>query len=171
MPIETLRPNGAGQYQEFETLVDTSHWGATADEQDSTYIETQVQGRRDIQTLQDPTFGENAIINSVTIYCRAYAIGSKGPEKIDFWDRLNTIDRDHGNGIGVIRSAWNEYTSGPLNTAPDGEGWTKQKIADLQTGAEASTLGAGETLRISEIWIVVDFTEAPPAAGILSQLF
>ena len=159
MPTQTLRLNGVGYYQEFETLVDSSHWEATSDQDDLSYVQTQVQGRRDIEALEDPTFGDG--INSVTIHCRAYAIGTKGPERLDFWDRLNATDRDHGSNIAVTRDSWNEYNSGPLTTAPDGGGWTKQKIADLQAGIEVAVLGAGETLRVSEIWIVIDYTEVP----------
>jgi len=181
LPTETLRPNGAGDYQEFETLVDTSHWEATKDVDDATYIQT-VGGvdKRDIQALQDPTFDAGDIINSVTIYCRAYTIGSGGKERIGFLDRLNTTDRVTGNLI-VTRNAWNEYNSGALTTAPDGLGWTKQKVIDFQAGVKVTVLGGSETMRISEIWIVVNYTPAagfrklqytsePPTTGAFNQL-
>ncbi len=162
---QVLRPNGTGFYQDWETLVGTSHWEATNDDpvDDSTYIETQVQGRVDIQALANPTFDDSDTVNSVTIYCRAYAIGTKGPEKISFFDRLDTTDRDQEDNIGVTRDSWDQYNSATLITAPDGGGWTKQKVTDLQVGIITNTLGA-ETLRVSEIWIVVDYT--PPAVSI-----
>ncbi|MDP3014109.1 MAG: hypothetical protein Q8M92_07710, partial [Candidatus Subteraquimicrobiales bacterium] len=33
----TLRPNAAGTYQEW-SLTDTTHWGATSDQSDATYV-------------------------------------------------------------------------------------------------------------------------------------
>ena len=35
---EILRPNGAGYYQMWPTLVGSSHWEATSDQSDSTWI-------------------------------------------------------------------------------------------------------------------------------------
>ena len=158
MVDQTLRPNGAGHYQQWETLVDASHWGATSDQNDATYIQTQVQARIDVEALQDPTFGDSDTVNSVTIYCRAYALGGGGPERIDFRERLGSTDRDQGNNLPVTRNSWNQYNGATQTTAPDGGPWTKQKVTDLQVGVEARTLRAGETLRISEIWVVVDYT-------------
>jgi hypothetical protein len=160
----TLRPNAAGYYQQWETVVDTSHWGATSDQSDSTYIQTQTQNRIDIQHLEDPTFGDSDTVNSVTAYARIYAAGSAAPERIDFWERLGSTDRDQANGIAVTRNAFNQYNGTTQTTAPDGGGWTKQKVTDLEVGIQAATLGSTETLRVSEIWIVVDYI--PAAANI-----
>jgi len=159
MPTQTLRPNGAGYYQEFEYVIDTTHWGATSDQSDATYI-TAVGLRRDIQALQDPTFGDADTVNSVQIFCRAKAFGTSTPERIDFWDRLGTIDRDQGNSISVSRVAFTQYNSTVLTTAPDGGAWTKQKVVDLQAGIQVAVLGSGEEMSVSEIWIVVNYTPA-----------
>ena len=159
---ETLRPDNAGDYQQWETLVggDATHWEATNDDpvDDLTYIQTQVEGRIDVQNLQDPTFGDTDTVNTVTIYCRAYAIGSGGKERIAFIDRLNTTDRATGS-IEITRGSFNEYNSGAFNTDPDGQGWTKTKVTNLEAGVKANVLGS-ETLRVSEIWIVVDYSIA-----------
>lgn len=154
-----LRPNGAGQYQEWETLVDTSHWGATSDETDDTYIET-IGGldKRDIQALQDPPFGDGATVNWVQVFFRAYAIGSGAPERLAVLERQDTSERDAGN-IAITRNSWNEYSGDQNTTAPDGGGWTKAKVTALQAGIRARTIGGTETLRVSEKWILVDYTE------------
>lgn len=156
-----LRPNGVGEYQEWETIVDTSHWGATSDETDATYIET-IGGldKRDIQALQDPTFGEGDTINWVQVFCRAYAIGSGAKERLAFLERQNTSERDEGN-IAITRNSWNEYSGIQNVNAPDGGNWTKAKVTALQAGIRVSASGGTETLRVSEIWVLVDYTEAP----------
>jgi len=154
----TLRPNGAGYYQNWETLVDGSHYGATSDQNDATYIQTQVQGRVDVEALQDPPFAAGDTINWVQVHYRAYAIGSGGGERIDVWERENTTDRDQGNNQSITRGSWNEYLGDQQTTKPTGGAWTKSALTALQVGVEARTLGSGETLRVSEIWVVVDYT-------------
>jgi len=50
----TLRPDAVGTYQEWETVVDTTHYGATSDSNDATYIETTGDtNQRDIQALHN----------------------------------------------------------------------------------------------------------------------
>ena len=72
----TLRPNSVGSYQEWETLVGSTHWGATSDESDTTYIKTTGTSTKiDIQNLADPTFGDSDIVNSVNVFIRATATG------------------------------------------------------------------------------------------------
>ena len=157
----TLNPNAAGDYQEW-TLVGSSpsHWEATSDATDDTYIEASAEDQRDVQNLENPPFGDSDTVNSITIYCRAYASGSKGPERIAMMARLGTTDRVTGN-IAVTRNTWAEYNSGALTTAPDGQAWTKQKVTDLQAGIKVNTLGTDETIRVSKIWIVVDYSATP----------
>ena len=152
-----LNPNADGDYKEFPILVDSSHWAATSDATDDTYIKASAVDQRDVQHLENPTFTDSSTVNSVTIYCRAYATGSKGPERIAMMDRLGTTDRATGN-IAVTRDTWAEYNSGALTTAPDGQEWTKQKVTDLQAGVKVAALNGGDTIRVSKIWIVVDYT-------------
>lgn len=72
----TLRPNSVGSYQERETLVDSTHWGATSDESDTTCIKpTGTSTKTDFQNLADPTFGDSDIVNSVNVFIRATAAG------------------------------------------------------------------------------------------------
>jgi hypothetical protein len=71
----TLRPNAAGTYQQW-SLVDTTHWGATSDQNDNTYV--YVSGSttlKETENLADTT--QTGTISSVTAYMRAKAFGSQ----------------------------------------------------------------------------------------------
>ncbi len=154
----TLRPNGAGTYQQWETLVGSSHWEATSDQSDTSYIEDDgTNNLVDIQALQDPTFSNSSTVNSITIYARIYTDGSAVAERVTFFDRLGTTDRETGS-ISITRDSFNEYNSGSLTVDPDGVAWTKTSISALEAGVKDTVLSATEMLRASEIWISVDYT-------------
>ena len=71
----TLRPNAAGAYQQW-SLVDTTHWGATSDQNNNTYV--YVSGSttlKETENLADTT--QTGTISSVTAYMRAKAFGSQ----------------------------------------------------------------------------------------------
>jgi hypothetical protein len=93
----TLRPNSVGSYQEWETLVGSTHWGATSDESDTTYIKTTGTSTKiDMQNLADPTFGDSDIVNSVNVFIRATATGLAdgfvwldSPDEIDLGSTVN----------------------------------------------------------------------------------
>jgi len=71
----TLRPNAAGTYQQW-SLVDTTHWGATSDQNDNTYV--YVSGSttlKETENLADTT--QTGTISSVTAYMRAKAFDSQ----------------------------------------------------------------------------------------------
>lgn len=153
----TLRPNASGDLQEWETLVGSSHWGATSDQTDATYIETTgSSSKSDIQNLQDPTFGDSDTINSVTYYIRYYVTnGGAQREKIYLFEKSGSSRlTDSGN---LARTQWTDI-SFTKTTAPDGGSWTKAKIDALQAGAQVFALALGESISISEIWIVVDYS-------------
>jgi len=98
---ETLRPNASGTYQEWD-VSDTTHYGATSDQNDATYIYTGVDEERDIQNLADPTFDDSATINSVTVWARLRATGSKAGEKAN--TLIRTYDTDYlGSAVTIDR--------------------------------------------------------------------
>ena len=149
---EVLRPNAAGDYQEWETLVDTSHEGATSDQNDATYIQTVgSSSKRDVQHLEDPTLGTVA---SIEVKIRAYAIGSGAPERLYIMDKVGANERLTSVGT-ITRGLWNEYSTGTLTTNPAGDPWTVVDVQNLQAGVQVQTLGSGDTLRVSEIWVII----------------
>jgi len=154
---ETLRPNAVGTYQEWN-LSDSTHYGATSDQLDTSYIYTDIVGERDIQNLQDPTFDESDTINWVQINFRAYASGSSGPEKA--YNTYRTYSTDYQNQKHTItRGAWNDYLGTQLTVNPStSSSWTKTEITNLETGSRISAIDLGEEIRISEIWVIVNYS-------------
>ncbi|MBA7505588.1 hypothetical protein ES706_04257 [subsurface metagenome] len=156
---ETLRPDAAGDYQEWETLAGSSHWEATSDISNTTYIQTgNTSAPRDIQHLADPSFYSGSRINSVTYYVTANASGSGAGESVDMIAKLGASEQVVDSKVSITRGSFNDYDSGAQTTAPDGASWTYQKVTDLQAGIAVNTLGSGETLSVSEIWVVVDYS-------------
>ena len=160
--VETLRPNAVGDYQEW-TFADTTRYGATSDVDDATYVQAIGNATlyKEVQHLADPSFDSGFQINSVTYYFTAWSdpLNAGGGEKLDIIARLSTTDQTVVNKETVTRGSFNDYASAAQTSAPDGGGWTYQKITDLQAGIAVDTLGTGETVQVSEIWVVVDYTE------------
>jgi len=155
---ETLRPNAAGTYQEWY-LSDTSHWGATSDQIDTTYIYENVVGERDIENLDDPTFGDSDTINWVQINFRVYSSGSAPPEKALNIYRVDGTDYQDIKHT-ITQGSWNDYMGSQLG-GPGGVGsWTKAQVTALEAGVKADTVDGAELIRVSEIWVVVDYTPA-----------
>jgi predicted CxxxxCH...CXXCH cytochrome family protein len=142
----TIRPDG---------VVSAGTWsGVTAanlnDQSDATLASINVATVSTFTvSLQNSAAYAGATINSVDVYVRANASGSGAGEKIDFG--ANAVS---GTSVTVTRSAWNDYTKS--NAGP----WTPATIDSMNVAVSNATLGAGETLQVSDIWVVVNYT--PP---------
>lgn len=71
----TLRPNAAGTYQDWTTFgTGSAHYDRTNDLSDTTGVQiTGSTASKETEHLADPTFGDDATINSVTAYVKAKA--------------------------------------------------------------------------------------------------
>lgn len=152
----TLRPNAPGTYQEW-SLQDTTHYGATSDLNDNTYV--YVIGSttlKETEALEDVT--PRGTIISITVYVRAKAIGNGDGEKIKLL--LRTHDTDHEVlEVTVSRNAFSDYSSGTITENPSTHlAWTWEEINALEIGCRASNLDSGETIQVSEFWIVVEYS-------------
>lgn len=150
-PTEILRPNNAGTHQEWSNGVG-QHDELTSDETDITYIyKTSSGSEKDTQELANTSLGTVA---SVEIKIRARAVNGGGAkENVYIMDKLGATERLFS--IELDRTAFQEYTTGTYNTDPDGNPWTVANVNNLEAGVQVQTLGGGETIRVSEIWIIV----------------
>jgi len=152
---ETLRPNAAGTYQEWNG----THSAATSDQDDATFIYIGVDEERDIQSLQNST--GSGIINSVTVWAKLRATGIITKEKANTLIRTNSTDY-LGAAVIIDRGAWKEisttYTKNPNTSAA----WTWAEVDALESGVQLTTIGIGEQMDCAEIWVVVDYTETLP---------
>lgn len=155
MATLTLRPNAAGSYQEW-SLTDSTHWDATSDQSDATYV--YVYASRALKETENiDNTSQTGTINSVTAYMRALALGSAAGETACLIWKLGTTEVE-SEAIEISRTAFTDY-SNARTTNPDGGAWSWDDINNLEIGSRATTLGATETIQVSEYWIVVDYTE------------
>ncbi|GEM_PF-3266189 len=149
-----LRPNSAGTYQEW-TLVDSTHWNATSDQSDATYVEvTGSTTFRETLNLQNSNL--TYPINSVTAYMRCKAIGGAAPEKANIlWRTYGTNYESAALIIG--RNVFADYSEIRTTNPYTGLAWTWDEINSLEIGSRASVLGGGEKIQCSEYWIVVNY--------------
>jgi len=157
----TLRPNAAGTYQAWGTFGSGSaHWDRTSDRSDLTGV--QVTGSallKETENLEDTT--QTGTINSVTAYMRAFTLnwgGAKEYAKI-CW-RIGVNDYESA-AKEISRTAFTDYFDTRTINPNTGSDWTWTEINALQIGSIVSTLGDTETIRVSEYWIVVNYTPPP----------
>jgi len=171
---ETLRPNAVGTYQAWD-LSDSTHYGATNDTNDSTYIYTGVDEERDTQNLQPSTFAESVTINWITVNVRLWSTGSGQPEQAAIM-LISGSDWENGPvSLNDARGTWYDYATAQLTQDPtDSQDWTKTKIDALEAGLRLKQIGGGEEVRCAEIWVVVDYSAAAQEEnfyGVVGQEF
>jgi type II secretory pathway pseudopilin PulG len=72
-----------------------------------------------------------------------------------------TYDRDYeSSSITVSRTTFTSYSEKRTTNPYTGQCWTWDEINALEIGVRASQLGAEEKLKVSELWILVNYTMA-----------
>ncbi len=152
----TLNPNAGGTYQQW-TLVGTTHYDATSDGSDATYVHvTENTLLKETVNLQDPTFPDTATIDNVIVYVRAKADTSKSAKAVIL---IRTDGTDYESAeIAISKKDFTDYPNVWENNPKTGLPWTKAQVTALEAGIRASSLGAGENMKCSEIWAVVNYT-------------
>ncbi|NJC88028.1 MAG: CxxxxCH/CxxCH domain-containing protein [Desulfuromonas sp.] len=148
--VVTLRPSG---------VTSAGTWtGVTAANLSDQADGTMATITNSLSTFQVPLANNaayaGATINSVTIYVRALVSGGGGGgEKLDFGpDNALT-----GTPVTVSRVAMTNYSYTPATV------FTPATVDSLEVDVASTTLGAGETIQVAEVWAVVDYT--PPAGN------
>jgi hypothetical protein len=105
-----------------------------------------------IRFNETPENGENCWIDDVTVN----KIISGDEQAVILW---RTYDTDYESStITISRTAFTDYSEARTTNPNSDQAWTWTEINALQIGSRASTLGSGETIQVSEYWIVVDYT-------------
>lgn len=153
-PELTLHPNDAGTYQLWTRVGGATHWGVTSDEDDATYLSTLNTADRETENLGDTA--QTGTINSVTAYIRAKAFGlSTSEQAVIVWRSHST--NYESDAISISRVAFTNYSQARTVNPNTTLAWTWDEINALEVGARASTLAGGEEIRVSEIWVVVNY--------------
>jgi len=142
-----------------DSVVSAGGWTINAsdvnDNNDATYATiTGSLSSFTVSMANDVAYSGN-VINSVTSYVKAAVIGGSGQaESIIFGSSQPTLDK--GGSATLPDNTPSPFSYGLSAVASSGD------IDALEIDVETDKLGAGEEARITDIWVVVDYT---PAAG------
>ena len=168
--LETLDPDGDTIPQEWDLTGASIHWEALSDSSDSSYVYTGIQGEYDFVTLEDTGLSGGETINSITLWFRLYASGSKAREKIQICYKTDGTVYE-SSPVSVTRDQWSDYSITWFDNG--GSAWTITDLNKLKPGIFSDTLGSGEELRASKCWVVVDYDEwtgPSPAPGVDTEI-
>ncbi|MEM2961172.1 MAG: hypothetical protein QXU67_06165, partial [Candidatus Bathyarchaeia archaeon] len=162
-----LKPNGPGEYQNWNVIPNSqSHVYATSDDNDTSYIWTQLEGKgkdKDKETMEFENI-DKILIQSVTAYARCKAINlTKGGNKYEtvsiIWRTYDT--NIESNRFIVDRTTWQNYWETMLTNPRTRNAWTWEEVNKLQVGVKASDLEQHgqekEEMRCSELWLEVRY--------------
>jgi len=160
---EPLRPNGDGDYTEW-TISDSTHAGATSDNSDTTYVYSSTAAQREYLNLDDMV-ATPSTINWVQVIYKCYASGSKGGEKVDLFIKSDSTFTETDANIVITRDSWNNVSGTQQTVNPaTASAWQKSEVDAMQAGIVIDTIGSGEEIRCSEIWVVVDYSAGDSTA-------
>jgi len=156
--LETLLPNGAGQYSQWpsEFPLGSAHWtlcDEAASDDDGTYIENNAAStKREAYNLQN-TMGSGTI-NSVRVYVRARLV-STGTGNIKTLIRSYNADYESANFAltTIYQNLFMQYNTNPST----GAAWTWTEINSLQAGASSQRSGASN-IRMTAVWVLVSYS-------------
>jgi hypothetical protein len=159
----TLRPDKAGTYQQWTAYGGFVHATLTSDLSDATGVKvTGDTVSKETEDLDDPTFGETATINSVTVWIRVQVTGSGAGEAAVIIVRTNGADYESGAiSIKAARGVYLDFSNVWATNPNTASAWTKAEVTNLEAGLRASSIGGGEIVECSEIWVVVSYDPAP----------
>ena len=159
----TLRPNGAGSSQQWDTNDHTLVDEAVPDE-DTTYIKDAYNGGVSYNSsyaFPDHTT-EAGTINSVKVYARCRGTHAAGGAGIFY---VIIVVGGVLKGLGGPKTLTNAYqdTSYTWATNPDtASAWTWTDIDNLDAGVRGYENTAAKEIRCTQIYVEVDYS---PAAG------
>lgn len=157
MPIETLRPNSDVVTDGWVTGTIWDKIDEAVADDATTYTQNNFAGAGTFRCgLPNSSVGAG-VINSVTIYRRHWSSG------VDGWSK-NVIKT---NGVSYLtdqhypNTTWTNR-SVVYNTNPQtSSSWTWAEINALEIGADGGIDSAGDVIRITQMYIEIDYDLAP----------
>jgi hypothetical protein len=155
----TLYPNANGSVNQWKWTggsQDYSNW--LTNDGDTTFAKTNKNGKTQVVNLDDHT-SETGTINSVTVYAVA-RLKANGDDKLALVVYIPTTSYASPGQSVTTSYATYSYT---WNTNPStGSAWTWTEIDNLQAGVKYIKGTSGQEIRVTQVYVVVDYT--PPSA-------
>jgi len=153
-----LRPDGGGDYAQWDVTGATYDYEATNDQSDTTDIYTNLVGEIDLMNIQNLPAGSGTI-HSVTIWFRGQVFNKGGtPERAATYLKTNTNYFQGGNNTMVAEPSWGDYSEVYTTNPQTLSAWTWDEVDALQAGVVTVTQDSDEPIHVSEVWVVVDYT-------------
>jgi len=156
MATETLRPNGVGNSTELFSSSGGDNYtnvDEVVSDDDTTYNRTATSGpRKDLYELSAPA--GSGVVNGITVYalCRASTTGT-----VKLCIRTGATDYTEASGQALTTSyaSYNKAWATNPNTSV---AWTWADLGSLQAGVIMEDDGAGNRVRVTQVYVVVDYT-------------
>jgi len=150
-----LKPNAIGTYQQM-ALVDSTHYGATSDQNDLTYVVGFDNSLWETENLQNTN--QLGTINSVTVYMRAIATNAGAKKYAKTLLRTHSADYI-GAATEISKTTFTNYSTLYALNPYTSLAWTWAEVNALECGALTLIgIGADQEIDFSEFWIAVDYT-------------
>lgn len=164
--LETLRPNAAGQYAQWnqEYPDGSAHWSLCDEDpsdDDGTYVQNNAASlRRESYNLQDPA--GSGTINWVRVYIRSRLTAS-GSSTIRTLIRTYGVNYESGDIVPSTsyQDNYTQYATNPYT----GSAWTWTELTSLEAGASSQKSG-GALIRMTTVWVVVNYSSTDYALDV-----
>jgi hypothetical protein len=148
---ETLRPNGAGDKNTW----DTGSFTDVNDQSDGTYLESAAATWDEgLFATADPS--GSGTLNFVRVYIR-YQRSGGSPGTVDVRTHIKSGTTESTGTTLNPTTAWQDSYTEYAQNPDDSQDWEWSDITSIQIGADGQTAG-GRKPRIAEVWLVINYT-------------
>jgi hypothetical protein len=148
---ETLRPNGAGDKNTWDSGVYTD----VNDQSDSTYLESNDATWVESLFATADSSGTGSI-NWVRVYLR-YQRSGGSPGDVFVRTRIKSGSTESTGSSWAPGTSWQESYTEYTQNPDDSQDWEWSDIDSLQIGADGQTAG-GRKPQVAEVWLVVNYS-------------
>ncbi|MGD8566081.1 MAG: hypothetical protein PVF96_07010 [Candidatus Bathyarchaeota archaeon] len=156
---ETLNPNAVGQYAEWnvENPSGSPHWDCCDDDpsdDDSSYVQNNANSWKKEAYAMEGHNGSGSI-NWVQIFVRARVV-QEGSSLIK--TLIRTYGTDYESNDFNLTTAYQNFFAHYDTNPNTGVEWIWSEINSLEAGASSRVIGGGVNVRMTSVWIVVDYS-------------
>lgn len=164
--VVTSRPSGTAQQGGWSRTGGSTYHGVLADDSNSTYLATTSSRLNDVDLTKldvtDFTIPSGAKIFAVQVRYRVQGTSVWDPDAVYVWTYLSGAKKQWVNTVPYSGSAaWKDILLGYQTEKPGGGEWSAANVNALQVWLGKGTSWFGQEVRVSEVWVDVDYNERP----------